>query len=188
MKLSGDVRTATVIRGIKMVARPIFWYGFFVVVLLKYVVFGEYEIRLTHIPVYIALAFILLVPVFLGWIKEAFKVSAFSGRITEVIKGKELVTDRDFGKRGLKGAHYVNILTLCVRTGDGKIKKITHREPSFFDIDYFKVGDEVTHYWGAEYLCKRSKDGDKDILCIACGEMSRSERETCYGCRRKLNK
>ncbi len=188
MKLPSDIRLALVIRGLKMVLRPILWYGFFIVVLLKYVVFGQYEIRITHIPVYIALAFILAVPFFLGWIKEAFKVPNYSGRISEIKKTRELVTDRDFGKRGLTGAHYVNILKILTRTKNGRIKKIVHREPSFFDIDYFKVGDEVKHFWGAEYLDKCDKTEDKDILCPVCGEMSRIERETCYGCRRSLLK
>lgn len=188
MKLSKDIRTAFLLRGMKMVLRPVLWYGFFLVVLLEYVVFGEYEIRLTHIPVYIALAFVLLMPFFLGWVKEAFKVSAFTGTITDIAKSRELITDREFGRRGLSGAHYVNVLTMTVTTTKGKKKTIVHREPGFFDIDYFTVGDEVTHFWGAEYLDKHIKHGDKDILCLVCGEMSRSEKETCAWCRRNLQK
>lgn len=190
MQDNKDVRNALFLRGLYRVARPVLWYGFFVIVILKYVVFGKYEIRITHIPVYLGLAIIILLPFFKGWIRSAAQAGGFKGRVEAMSTRRELVDSHRSvtGRRGLGDAYHILILTVSVRDKNGKLHKIDIREPSFLDVNYIKNGDRVIHRFGSDYLEKASKSGDTDVLCVCCGTLCRMQNDICYNCRRTLLK
>lgn len=185
-----DVYISLTLRGIFRILRPVLWYGFFVVVVLEYIVFGKYEVRFTHIPVYVALAIIILLPFFCGWISSAMQVRGFSGRVESMKTRRELVDSHRSvtGRRGLEDAYHITILSVYVRTQSGRLRRIEIREPSFIDINYIKIGDRVRHIFGSEYLEKMSKSADTDVICVCCGSMCRMQNEICFNCRHSLLK
>lgn len=187
MNKNNDVRRTLLLKGIWQAARPFLWYGFFIAVILIYVVFGKYEVRFTHILVYVALAAIIFTPLAAGWVSSAARVSAFSGKVEKIEKKREVVGDFVVRKPNEDSYHILTI-TFTVRDKNGKLHRFPIREPSFADIDYIKTGDAVKHRWGSKYLEKMSKSGDRDVLCIVCGAMNRMECNICYNCRRSLIK
>lgn len=186
MELHNDIRRALFFRGIWRIMRPVMWYGFFVFIVLYYVVFGKYDIRFTHIPVYIALCGIIIVPFSLDWIKEARCTFFFEGTVERIEKTRELalsVTGRYEGDKT-----QTPVIHFVIRDKNGRLKNFSVKNPSFFDIGYIKEGDRVIHRFGSNFLEKAIKDGDRDVLCIICGTMSRRECEICYECRHSLSK
>lgn len=187
MNRNKDVRTALFLRGVWISARPVIWYGFFIAVILKYVVFGEYEVRITHFLVYVAAAFIILVPVFSGWITHALRMRPFCGRVEEIKKKQILVTDSTVRRKGGDLYHTPKVI-IYVRGTNDRVRRFPINNPSFVDIDYIKKGDYVRHPWGSDYLEKLRKSGDSDVLCVVCGTMNRMESNICYNCRHSLLK
>ena len=187
MEENRDIYRALVLRGAFRILRPALWYGFFVFVLFRYVIFGPYEIRVTHIPMYIGLAIVIMLPVFCGWISSAAGVPGFSGIVEDTKIRRELVDGHRTitGRRGLE-SNQVLVFTVTVRDSRGKKHVISMCDPQFIDIGYIKKGDFVIHPWGCEYLEKADKSADSDILCLVCGEMNRRETERCFNCRRTL--
>lgn len=182
-----DVRTAFLLHGTVTIAKPVVWYGFFLFVILYYVVFGKYEVRLTNLLIYPATAVILLFPFFMGWIADARRVGRFTGRITELHRSRTIVTDYMARKRGADRQHQL-ILTFTITDENGKKHLLPVRDPRFADINYFSVGDEVLHRWGAKFPEKLRKDDDPDVLCLVCGSMCRMDFEICPDCRHTLCK
>ena len=142
MNRNKDVRTALFLRGVWISARPVIWYGFFIAVILKYVVFGKYEVRITHFLVYVAAAFIILVPVFSGWITHALRMRPFCGRVEEIKKKQILVTDSTVRRKGGDLYHTPKVI-IYVRGTNDRIRRFPINNPSFVDIDYIKKGDYV---------------------------------------------
>ena len=187
MEDNRDIYRALAVRGIFRLLRPILWYAFFVFVVIEYVVLGPYEIRVTHIPMYIGLAIVIMLPVFCGWISSALGVFGFSGIVEKTAIRRELVDGHRAvtGRRGLE-SNQMLVFTVTVRDKRGKRHVISMYDPQFVDIGYIKKGDFIIHPWGCEYLEKADKSADRDILCLVCGEMNRREVERCFNCRRTL--
>lgn len=186
MKLQNDIRRALFIKGMMLFLRPFLWYGFFVFIVLYYVVFGKYEIRLTHIPVYLAFFAIVVPPISLGWIKIALSTLPFEGKVEEIIKTHEHVVNSVRKYEGDKGQ--IPVMHFKIRKPNGKLCKFSIRNPSFYDIDYIKQGDMVIHPFGCSFLEKAVKTYDRDVICLVCGTMSRMQCEICYDCRHSLSK
>jgi hypothetical protein len=118
------------------------------------------------------------------------QVRGFSGRVESMKTRRELVDSHRSvtGRRGLEDAYHITILSVYVRTRNGRLRRIEIREPSFIDINYIKVGDRVRHIFGSEYLEKMSKSADTDVICVCCGSMCRMQNEICFNCRHSLLK
>ena len=188
MNKNNDVRRALLLSGIWQTLRPIIWYGFFIAVIFIYVVSGKYEVRFTHLLVYVALAAIIFTPFIAGWISSAVHVGvSFTGKVEKIERKREVVGDFTVRKPN-EDTYHILTLIFKVRDKNGKLHKFPIREPSFADLEYIKVGDAVRHRWGSKYLEKMSKTGDMDVLCIVCGTMNRAESNICYNCRRSLIK
>ncbi len=188
MRENKDVKRSFIFRGAMLVLRPAAWYALFVFIVLEYVVYGKYEIRLYNPLVYIVTAFIILFPFMMGWIKAAFRTRAFSGKIEKINVERTLKTSKTITRTRLKDDHHDWIMTFTVRNERGKKFVFTVIDPDFKDAGYYKTGDHVRHHWGAKHLEKSIKTGDRDILCLVCGELCRAEQHICYNCRHSLVK
>jgi len=186
-----DIYRAFALRGIWLIFKPVAWYAFFVAVLLKYVIFGEYELRLTHIPMYFAFAIIILLPIMKGWISAALDVPGFSGMVENIRTHKEVYDPHRSvtGRRGLsRDGMHITVMDVTVRDKKGKKHKFSMRDQDYIDMQYIKQGDFVIHPWGCKYLEKADKSGDEEFLCLVCGEMCRADSERCFNCRCTVQK
>lgn len=181
-----DVKRSFIFRGAMLVLRPVAWYALFVFIVLEYVVYGKYEIRLYNPLVYVVTAFVVLFPFMMGWIKAAFRTRAFSGKIEKIHVERTLKTSKTITRTRLKDDHHDWLMKFTVRGENGKKILFSVMDPPFKDAGYYKIGDHVRHAWGAKYLEKSIKSGDSDLLCLVCGELCRAEQHICYNCRHSL--
>ncbi len=188
MRENKDVKRSFIFRGAMLVLRPAAWYALFTSIVLEYVVYGKYEIRLYNPLVYIVTAFIILFPFMMGWMRAAFRSRAFSGKIENIKVERTLKTSKTITRTRLKDDHHDWLMTFTVRNDNGKKFVFSVVDPPFKDAGYYKMGDHVRHHWGAKHLEKSIKTGDCDILCLVCGELCRTEQHICYNCRHSLVK
>ncbi len=188
MHKNKDVKHSFFFRGAALVLRPVAWYALFIFIVLEYVVYGKYEIRLYNPLVYIVTAFIVFFPFMMGWIKEAFRTRAFSGKIEKIKLERTLKTSKTITRTRLKDEHHDWLMTFTVINDNGKRFVFSVIDPPFKDAGYYKTGDLVRHDWGAKYLEKSVKTGDRDVLCLVCGELCRVDQHICYNCRHSLVK
>lgn len=183
-----DVLHSFIFRGCLLLLRPLAWYALFTFVVFEYIVYGEYEFRLTNPLAYVAAALVLFLPFMLGWIKAAYRTRAFSGKITAITVEKTLKTSKTITRSRLKDDHHDWLMTFFVENEKGKKFRFEVIDPDFKDAKYYKIGDLVRHFWGAKHIEKSIKTGDRDVLCLVCGELCRVEQHLCYNCRHSLVK
>ena len=188
MRENKDVKRSFLFRGAMLVLRPAAWYALFTFIVLEYVVYGKYEIRLYNPLVYIVTAFIVFFPFMMGWMKAAFRTRSFSGRIEKIKTERTLKTSKTITRTRLKDDHHDWLMTFTVTTDNGEKFVFSVIDPPFKDAGYYKTGDHVRHHWGARYLEKSIKTGDADVLCLVCGELCRADQHICYNCRHTLVK
>lgn len=188
MQENKDVKHSFILRGILLILRPIAWYALFTFVAFEYIVFGEYEFRLTNPLAYIGTGFVVFIPFMLGWIKAAFRVRAFSGTIENIDVVRTLKTSKTVTRTRLKDDHHDWLMTFTVKNRHGKKFVFEVMDPDFKDAKYFNIGDHVKHHWGAKHIEKSIKLGDADVLCLVCGELCRADQHICYNCRHSLVK
>ena len=166
-------------------------FALFAAVILVHVVYGEYKVRVDHPLVYVALVFVVAVPILMGWITAIFKLRAFSGVITKIEMDKQLRTSQTITRSRLKDDDHKWVMYFTIKDPKKRFfgkSRFSIYDPSFKDTKYLKVGDHVRHYWGSKYLEKSVKTGDEDVLCVVCGELCRMQQEICYNCRHTLLK
>lgn len=171
-------------RGIRTVARPILWYGFFAAVILQYVVFGPYRADWRNPLMYAVLFVIIALPIFNRRVSDALLCRPFSGTIEEIKVRHRLQTDAA-GARYERSRILVTDHLYIIRTERGKKIRFLVREPNFEYARYFTRGTEVCHRFGARYFDRVVPTGD-DALCLVCGTLCRRNQTVCFECRSPL--